>query len=214
MQPQIMRGRMWLRDDPGKVERVAWLQVFGRLRPGSTMARAQGETDAVVRGFLSENYGALTNGNPGLLQQSLKLKPGGQGMSTLRGQVSEALWVLFGIAGVLLFIACGNIAGLMVVRATARRQELALRVALGASRFRLTRQFLAESLSLALLAVIAGSAIAAFVSDGLLRLASSGNDPIILDLRPDWRVLGFVRASPGWHLPFLALRPPGFRHGT
>ncbi len=192
MQPQIRRGQYWLEDDRSKVTRVSWLQVFGRLRDGAPLAQAQAEADVVFRQILSESFSRFAASEPDVLKQSVRLRLGAQGTSAVRNQFREPLFVLLGMVGLLLLTACSNVAGLMLASATARQKEVAMRLALGASRVRLMRQFLAESLLVAGAASAAGFAIASFAADGLIRLATTTSGSITLNLQPDLRVFAFI----------------------
>jgi predicted permease len=192
MQPQVRPGRVWLLDDPGRMERVMWLQAFGRLRDGVTLQQAQTEADVVWRQMVTTSFGPFASRQPGILKQSLKLRPGSQGTSELRAQFTEPLYLLLAIAGVLLLTACANIAGLLLARAAARQKEVAMRIALGAGRLRLVRQFIAESLLVSLAAAIVGSLIAMLAIQVILGLASEPGEVISLNLHPDWRLFAFI----------------------
>ena len=192
MQPQIRRGRSWLEDDPSKVERVMWLQVFGRLRDGVTLPQAQAEADVVFRQVITSGFARFAARQPELLKQSVKLTSGTQGVSTVRSTFGEPLYILLAMVGVLLLTACANVAGLMLARTTSRQKEVAMKVALGANRMRLIRQFLAESLLVSVAASAAGAAVAAFAMEALIQLATGPGDRIILDLQPDFRVFAFI----------------------
>lgn len=192
MQPQVRMGQFWLRDDPAKVERVTWLHVFGRLRDGVTVQQAQTETDAVWRQMVATNFALFASGQPGILNQTLKLRPGSQGTSALRAQFAEPIYLLLAIAGVLLLTACANIAGLLLARAAARQKEVAMRIALGAGKLRLVRQFIAESLLVSLAAAVAGGLLAMLAIQAIIGLASGPGDLISLNVRPDWRFFAFT----------------------
>ena len=191
MQPQVRLGEFWLTDDPAKSDRVMWLQVFGRLRNGVTVRQAQSEADVVWRQMTVANFSRFVSSQPRILNQFLKLSPGAQGTSWLRPQFAEPLFLLLAIAGLLLLIACANVAGLLLARAAARQKEVAMRMALGAGRFRLVRQFLAESLMVSLAAALAGGFIAMFAIRAIIGLASNPNDVISLNVHPDWRIFAF-----------------------
>ena len=125
----------------------------------------------------------------------------------MREDYERPLWLLFGIAGLVLLIACANLANLLLARASAREREMAVRQALGASRWRLMRQLLAESLLLA----IVGAALGAFLAQNLSRflvsfLNTSGNN-VFLDLGLDWRVLGFAAGAAALTSVLFGLTP-------
>jgi predicted permease len=192
MQPQVRLGQFWLTDNPAKVDRVMWLQVFGRLRDGVNLRQAQTETDVVWRQMTEASFSRFVSSQPQILKQALKLRPGEQGTSALRSQFTEPLYVLLAIAGVLLLTACANIAGLLLARAAARQKEVAMRIALGAGRLRLIRQFIAESLLVSLAAAIAGGLIAILAIRAIIGLASEPGDLISLNVHPDWRLFAFT----------------------
>src|SRR5438105_3083288 len=135
-------------------------------------------------------YHSLTSCRP--LESSRRAEPAATGASPLRKQYAEPLWVLLSVAVLVLLIACANLANLMLAKAGARQREMALRLALGASRLRLIRQLLAESLLLAM----SGAAIGIALAEGLGRVLSAyiGNtqDPVFLPTYPDLRVLSFT----------------------
>jgi len=145
---------------------VRWLQILARVRPGLTAAQAQAGLLPWFRPWLEDS--AHRPGFPAIsaerrrryLTSSLILTPAPQGHSPLRRSLSEPLWVLFAATGVLLGLACLNVAGLFLARGSARARELSTRVALGASRARIGRQLLADSLLLAAAGGVLGVALA------------------------------------------------------
>ena len=173
-----------------------WLAVIGRLKPGWTLTQARAQLRAISPGLfeatLPTNYPAETAKK--YLTYKLTADPAGTGVSDLREQYQDALLVLLGIAGLVLVIACANLANLMLARASARERELAVRLAIGASRPRLIRQMLAESLLLAAIGAASGALIAQFLSSFLVRFLSTTDDPLHVDLGTDWRVFGFTAA--------------------
>jgi predicted permease len=116
------------------------------------------------------------------------------GLSDLRRQLSQPLFLLLGVAGLVLLIACANVGNLVLARSATRRAEFALRLALGAGRGRLIRQVLAEGLVLACLAGIAALALAWWTAYALVAYASTGRGAIVLDVSPDLRVFAFTAA--------------------
>ncbi len=192
MQPQVMPGRMWLEDDPGHIaEKVMWLHAIARLKPGVSRAQAQANVDVIFKQIVSEEFAKLSQSQPDVLKQNLKLYDASAGMSTLRG-FANPLYVLMGVVGLVLAIACANVANLMLARATARQKELGIRLALGAGRGRIVRQFLTESMILAIAGGIGGTLLAMTGIDLLVGLVQREPGSVLLDVRPDWRVLLFT----------------------
>jgi predicted permease len=193
MQPQIMPGRMWLEDDPGHIaEKVMWLSVIGRLKPGISRKQAQANVDVVFKQVVAEEFSKLSQSEPNILNQNLKLHDAGNGVSSLRGEFADPLYVLMAVVALVLIIACANVANLLLARATARQKEMGVRLALGAGRARIIRQFLTESLMLSVAGGLAGSLLAVLGVGLLIRMVKSGPDAIMLDVRPDPRVLFFT----------------------
>lgn len=196
MQPQVKRGRDWLHDDRGKVERVMWLHVAGRLKPGVSQAQAQANVNVAFQQVLRETAGSNLTPDRirSLSSQSIKLNAGGRGASVLRRQFSEPLLVLMTVVALVLLIACANVANLLLARATSRQREIGIRLAVGASRRRLIGQLMTESLLVAIMGGALGAFLAFWGSSLLLRMVSGGPNPIPLDVTPDGRILGFTAA--------------------
>jgi predicted permease len=193
MQPLVMPDKeSWLVRSGNTVD---WLSVFGRLKPGVTQAQASAGMPLVYRRIQTQ-LGAELGGKEAWLKEwveaRLVLVPGGAGLSGLRRQFARPLFVLMGVVGLVLAIACANVANLLLARAAARRREIALRLAIGATRGRLIRQLLVESLVLSGLGGALGIAFAWWGSQVLVRFLSTGRSLIRLDLAPDWRVLAFT----------------------
>jgi predicted permease len=188
--PAILPGRRWLRDIPGTVEKVMWLHVFGRLRPGATADATAAEASVIFQQGLARYYGTVPDpaARQGFLDQRLRARPAAAGASTLT-DFANPLLVLLGGAGLVLLIACANLGNLLLARTTARAREVAVRLALGAGRGRLVRQLLTESLCLAVAGGLCGLLLAVVLRGALLRLLV---DPIALPATVDVRVVLFV----------------------
>jgi predicted permease len=192
MQAMVLPGRDWLHDRPGDIEKVMWLHVFGRLRPGVTREAAQTEANVIFKQSLTAFYESTSlpaDERQHSIDQRLTLSPAASGASQLRKTFSEPLLVLLVVAVVVLLIACANLGNLLLARTTARAREMAVRLAMGASRGRLMRQLVTESLSLAAFGGLAGLGAALLMRAGLLYLLS-GDVTLPPALEP--RVLGFV----------------------
>ena len=170
-----------------------WLMVTGRLRPGWSVAQVSATLASISPGLfkatLPANYPEVNVKD--YLGFTLEAVGVASGYSLVRRDYERPLFLLFGIAALVLLIACANLANLLLVRASGRRTEIAVRLAVGASRFRLIRQLIAESLLLAGLGAIIGAVLAQFLSKLLLSFLNAGHESIFLDLGFDWRLLGF-----------------------
>jgi predicted permease len=188
MQAQIMPGREWLNDF-----RRSWLQIMVRLKPGVTEQEARVGTDLLVHQIMLDQEPDIRPDEKRSYQESkVEFHPGATGFSSLRRSFSEPLFILMSVVGLVLLIACANVANLLLARAAARQKEIGIRLALGAARSRLIRQLLTESVLLSALGGAIGLLIAQWGSRLLLRLVDSGGIP--LHLRMDYRILGFTSA--------------------
>jgi len=171
-----------------------WLSVMGRLKPGWSLEQATAHLQAISASLfettLPANYPPVSVKN--YLGFQLSAVTAGTGVSLLRRDYEQSLWLLLAIAGLVLLVACANLANLLLARASAREREIAVRQAVGARRSRLIRQLLVESLLLAISGAGLGVGLAQALSRLLVSFLSAGNDTVFLDLTPDWRALGFA----------------------
>ncbi|MCI0336773.1 MAG: ABC transporter permease [Acidobacteria bacterium] len=167
--------------DATQIRGHQYMRVIGRLQPGATLKEAQAEMDTIAR-RLAQQY-AASNADAGVLLVPLR--------DQLFGNLPQSLRILFGAVGFVLLIACANVANLLLARAAVRQKEMAIRAALGAGRIRLARQFLSESVLLALLGGCAGLLLALW---GIGPLAALGPQSLraINDLGVDGRILAFT----------------------
>jgi predicted permease len=186
-----------------------WLAVMGRLRPGWSIASATSQLEsispAVFRQTLPPDYSAK---NTALyLDFKLNALSGVTGFSQLRRDYDLSLWLLLSVAGIVLFIACANLANLMLARMSARDREMAVRLALGASRARLIRQLLVESSLLAGIGAALGAIVAPVLGQSVVAMISTDVSPMFVAMPVDWRLLTFVTGLAVLTCVFFGLAP-------
>jgi macrolide transport system ATP-binding/permease protein len=168
-----------------------WVQMMGRLRPGVPMGQAQAALAPMFQRFVEST---AVNEKERADLPALLLQEGAGGLDSLRRQYSEPLYVLMTLVGLILAIACANIANLLLARATGRRREMAVRLTLGAGRLRVVRQLLTESVLLASLGGLVGVAIAQWGIRALTLLLANGRENFTLHASLNWRVLAVTIA--------------------
>jgi predicted permease len=185
-----------------------WLQVMARLKPGVTLEQATASVNLTLLQMLQSEADQLsTDKRAGYLNQHIALTRGNRGASTLRSSFGEPLLILMGLVALVLLIACANVANLLLARGATRQKEIALRVALGASRRRLVQQVMVEALLLAVVSGVLGLLLAQWADVLLVRLASTVSNPISLDIHLDARILGFTMAVSGFTAVLFGLAP-------
>jgi predicted permease len=172
-----------------------WLAVLGRLKPGFTPAEAEAAIAPAYRAILESEAPLMKlsgQNEQRFLDKKILLIPGSHGRPTLQRDAEAPLLSLTALVGLILLIACANLASLLVARGEARQKEIAVRLAMGAGRWRLVRQFLTESLMLAAVGGLAGALLATWTLDTLIGLLREGGGVIGLEGRLDFRVLVFT----------------------
>jgi len=178
--------------------RINWMQILGRLRPDVTLAEAQAGLQPWFKAMLDEDtrragFPKITpEGRQRFLTSALALTPAPQGHSLLRRMLAQPLWVLFGATTVLLGLTCMNVAGLFLARGSARSREIHTRLALGASRARIGRQILADSLLIAVVGGLIGLALAPAAMQALIAVLPQNVAPNALQSALNTRLLLFA----------------------
>ncbi len=171
-----------------------WLMGFGRLRHGVTMEQAQNRLAALspvaMRATLPPELPSKVHSQ--YMAQRFVLQPAASGVSYVRSELKPPLTILSVVVLLLLLLASFTVANLLLAQATVRHKEIAVRIALGASRGRIIRQLAFESLTLAFAGACGGILLSRSVAALLVRVASRGAGPLALDLSPDWTVFGFA----------------------
>jgi predicted permease len=198
MEPQVIVGNP---EDMLKERRNRWVNAFGRLKPGISQRQAQAGLQPFMHSMLEMEVQqaafnrASKHDRDEFLKCWIEVLPGSQGRSYLRHQLSTPLWVLMAITGAVLLIACANLANLLLVRGSGRNREIAIRLAIGASRPRIIGQLLVESLTLSALGGLAGLAFAFWADQALLHAyLPSDSGGVRISSAPDLRILLFNAA--------------------
>jgi predicted permease len=197
MQPTLMPSQSFVKMAD---RRMRWVQVFARLKPGYTAATAEPSMQVLFRQLrqyemtLPATKDWTDFNRQQFMKGQLKLKDASKGYSDLRNQFRTALIVLFGMVGLVLVIACGNVANLLIARGFMRQREIAVRLSIGASRGQLVRQLLIESLVLSLLGGLVGIGLSVFFTKTLLAFIPSEGRSLLVEPTPDLRILGFAFA--------------------
>jgi predicted permease len=196
--PMMMQGLMMPRGNDLENRRSMWLNVFARLKPGVSRQQAEAAMNVFWKPILESEAKDLVNISQNertrFLNRHLSLQEGGQGISGAPPEFSAVFAVLMGMVGLLLLIACANVANLLMARASGRQREVSIRLAMGASRLQLIRQLLTESLVLAVGGGLLGLLVADWTGGGLLNFLP--DDPSVhgLTSHPDTRVFLFALA--------------------
>jgi predicted permease len=180
--------------------RTRWVQVFARLKPGYTVKSAQAPMQGLftqIRTYemtlpAAKDWSQYSRDQ--FMKGQLIVESAAGGFSGLRNDFSTPLVVLMCMVGLVLLIACANVANLLIARAFMRQREIAVRLSLGASRGRLVRQLLVESLLLSFIGGVVGLALSFVLTRGLLSLVPTGGQPLLVSPRPDGRILAFTIA--------------------
>jgi predicted permease len=195
MKPVMMPDRGWLHIDD---RRARWVQVFARLKPGETVESAQAPLQGLfsqIRAYemtlpAAKEWSAYSRTQ--FMKGRVVVESAAIGYSNLRNDFSTALVVLMCMVGLVLLIACANVANLLIARGFMRQKEIAVRLSVGASRGRLVRQLLVESLVLSCLGGVVGTLLAVGLTRGLLALIPSNGPPLLIQAEPDLRILTFT----------------------
>jgi predicted permease len=170
-----------------------WLYAIGRVKPGTGVSSLEAKISTILRQWLSTQKSYTANGAASEIpKQHVVLAPAGAGVQNLQQEVGSGLRLLMTISGLVLLVACANIANLMLARAATRRSEISVRVALGAARTRLIRQMLTESIVLGCAGGFVGLLLAFSGTQMILALAFPGDKNLAIDTHPSLIVLGFA----------------------
>jgi predicted permease len=195
--PVTMKRQVTPSWDDLENRRSRWLQLFARLKPDVSMGEAEASMQTLYKQIIAmeveEPYFSEINPyhKERFLQSHAVVLPGGQGDAGMRRALETPLMILMGFVGLILFITCANVSNLLVAKATSRRKEIALRLAIGAGRRHILKQLLVESFLLALVGGLLALLVGYATSRGLILLAPTEEQRLALSATPDARILGF-----------------------
>ncbi len=193
MQGEILPGRDYLSQETKPFHKTEWIQAMGRLKEGVSIEQAKANVNAIFQQMLQSQTGQMSaKESRTFLNQHLAVTEGRHGASILRQPFGKPLKILMAAVGVILLIACANLANILLARSASRQKEIGVRIAMGAGSSRLVRQVLTESILLAAIGGVLGLVLARWADAGLLRMVSSGPSVLPVDIHPDAKMLGFT----------------------
>jgi predicted permease len=196
--PMMMKAQITAGWDALNDRRWRWANAFGRLKPGVSIQQAKASLQPIYHSIVETEVkdAVFRNAAPDVraqfLRNTIDVLPGSQGRSYFRRQLTTPLWVLMAITGVVLLIACANVASLLIAKATSRQKEIAIRLALGAGRGRIIRQLLVESLLLSVIGGMLGLLFAVWTDGLLMPFLPTDTPELTISTTPDLRVLLFT----------------------
>jgi predicted permease len=198
--PMVMAKELTSEDNPFENRRRRWVQVFGRLKPGVPVATAKASLQTIFHRVLEMEVQQKEFGHASpyrreqVLKMTLNLLPGGGGENVAQRFLEAPLWAMMAMVGLVLLIACANVANLMIARGAARQKEVAVRLALGAGRGRIVQQLLVESALLSLMGGLLGLVLATPAMRLLADITPQMDPPINFVTSPSLRALAFTMA--------------------
>ncbi|HBY59097.1 MAG TPA: multidrug ABC transporter substrate-binding protein, partial [Solibacterales bacterium] len=196
--PAMMKAQLTPQWDGLKERRVIWLEILARLKPGVTREQARANLAPLYRAHLEQDLRLANPRNESFkkryLTKAMEVNAGYGGYSNYRRDFEKPLWMLMAMVGLVLLIACANVANLLVARAAARQREISIRLALGAGRARIASQLVVESLLLSVLGGLGGLLVSSWTTSLLIQFLPFDGLTRTLSAEPDLRILGFAAA--------------------